>query len=756
MSWLDSIELLAQTLQRQSDHWICFFQYESKAVFQHPDATDYSISSKHNSVVLQAAHSGKLKGDVLVRCSFFREPRVECQEFVAEKFFNNPAVQSSSPGVFLIPYYAADELTCELRSPFLKFACPDALHLRGWLSDVQPDVQIEGSFFKSLFPPEHALSAPASKVIENQRQGETAKLNTNSGAKNSGDWAASESRESLCEMFEALQNLMRDGECYLANASTRRHGPARKNTKITLVDFAQQWVQSPSRFGVYVHCGESVPAVVCFSPERFLLREGGLLQTEPIKGTAPFCAHMPDGGSSQLWNSTKEMCEQKMICDLLRNDLNTVCAPGTVSVVSPYEVKSTGTLLQMQSVVRGELEDRKSSHADLLKKMLPAGSISGTPKFAVGKYLRTLEQTERGYYTGLFALSDGAERLESTILIRGFFADSEKWTAGIGAGITVLSDVESEVTEFDLKWESFAKRWRFLQSDAHPLIAKEHSHSNRVVHSSQEYVWEIVRSDSKSADPRNTPEASGTPHIAQKVFPPLIELCSQADLEHLWNLKTDCVLFVDHQDSFSENLIAALRARGCRVARVTSSPQGTVSCHGQQKDEFESSLVRAINDGVFSALVLSPGPGRPEDYPLSWKLLQSWLPDRPLLGVCLGHQILLSSEGCQLERVDKTPVHGREAHLIHHATLRLMGDLTLSGPVTFYNSWCVRCDEFVRKALNWTLCASVADTVAACSHRSNPWFAVQFHPESFASEPGGRFLDAFVAISATPAIAFDS
>jgi anthranilate/para-aminobenzoate synthase component I len=96
----------------------------------------------------------------------------------------------------------------------------------------------------------------------------------------------------------------------------------------------------------------------------------------------------------------------------------------------------------------------------LLASLLPAGSVTGTPKWAVSREICNIESTPRGYYTGVFAWAPAADELDSTVLIRGFFNNGKRWTAGLGAGITTLSDPLSEVRELDLKWQSFAARWK--------------------------------------------------------------------------------------------------------------------------------------------------------------------------------------------------------------------------------------------------------------------------------------------------------
>jgi anthranilate/para-aminobenzoate synthase component I/anthranilate/para-aminobenzoate synthase component II len=731
MSWLSSIETLAHLLERQTHHWICFLQYESPLVARHPQAADQSRAS---SMCFSSE-------EPRIRCFFAADPIVECCESVARDFYSHPLVQSSSTGAFLIPYTAADEFERPQPVPFLKFACDNFLELSGSLNAAEPQLRAGGHVL------ERCLSA-----LDEQIKSELSVSNTaTSDRKASIDgnaWQPSESRQSLREMFETLKSLMRDGESYLANASTRLYGPARTDARVSLSSFVLRWLESPSRFGVFVDCGADLPAVVCFSPERFVLRCGSALITEPIKGTAKVELSEPALGASSLWNSTKEMCEQKMVADLLRNDLNALCVPGSVCVDAPFAMRRAGELLQMQSVISGQLQQPLLSHADIFRHMLPAGSVTGTPKHAVGQQLRALEKSPRGYYTGIFALADDAFHFESTLLIRGFFANKDHWEVGIGAGITTLSDIEFELEEFDLKWQSFARRWPDLP---------EHGHLPPDLESCQKLLCANIFQQKQEIQ-----------EAPRGVSAPLIELGDSVDL--CANDLRGKILFVDHIDSFSGNLIAALRAQDCAVARVISAPisHKFLENHTQPislSSDFIAHLLALVVDGVFSALVFSPGPGRPEDYPLSQQLLRAWPRTKPLLGVCLGHQLLLTNAGCSLERAAETPVHGRSQCLRELERAQWLEKLALERQqCTFYNSWSVACGEAQIHAPQWRICATVGgfnsdkshsfapksalaeESVAFCEHRENPWFGVQFHPESFATVPGKSLITAFVAL----------
>jgi anthranilate/para-aminobenzoate synthase component I len=443
MSWLATLETLANTLEVRATQWICFLRFETGPLACHPDERDYSTSAQLSNICPSSSRNA------FVRCCFIARPKLVLSETVPQKFFSHRSAQSAQSSVFLIPFYSPDGADKPQQHPCLLWTYDDFIEIEGFESDDTPRVRCGGALMSDLSSFNEIQALPA--------QMGTDVLSTAAGSPT--PWIKTQSSESIREMISHLQKGMRNGDYYLANATTRLTGPRRDSQFLSLKSFVREWLRSPVRQGVFVQSDDNLPAVCCFSPERFIWRKGARVQTEPIKGTAPVDSKEPDRGVGVLWNSEKEMSEQRLVTDLLRNDLNRVCRAGTVTVVSPSEVHSAGSLLQMQSVVTGELADAQLPHAQLLSELLPAGSVTGTPKWAVSREICAVEKSLRGYYTGVFAYACSAEELDSAVLIRGFFADDNQWNVGIGAGITTLSDSDAEVREFELKWQSFAQRW---------------------------------------------------------------------------------------------------------------------------------------------------------------------------------------------------------------------------------------------------------------------------------------------------------
>ena len=186
------------------------------------------------------------------------------------------------------------------------------------------------------------------------------------------------------------------------------------------------------------------------------------------------------------------------------------------------------------------------------------------------------------------------------------------------------------------------------------------------------------------------------------------------------------ILIVDHYDSFTYNLVQLIESLGRRTEVVKSDA------------EPAEALVERNPDAV----ILSPGPGRPEDAGVFTSLL-SLLPDRmPVLGVCLGHQALGVSCGGVVDR--ETPVHGK-ASLVFHGGKGIFEGVTDPFEAGRYHSLVV-----LRKQLpaELELTAWTEDgLVMAVQHRSFPRYGVQFHPESILTPEGPRIVENFLALT---------
>ncbi len=256
----------------------------------------------------------------------------------------------------------------------------------------------------------------------------------------------------IAEIIDKAKKHMELGDCYLANITTTQ--TISKNKKfITSIDFFKSWISIYSRYGIYYKDPDK--GIACFSPERFLLLQDGVIIAEPIKGTLKSKKSIPIfSDAKEIWSNKKEIYEHTLVVDLMRNDLYQVCEPESVIVYRPFYARISGSLIQMQSFLLGKIK-KEENLSSCLKKMLPAGSITGTPKKRVCEIISKLETNKRGYYTGVCGILEQNGNFDSTILIRSIYMGQRGIYYGVGAGITTLSDTQLEFKEFTIKLNSF-------------------------------------------------------------------------------------------------------------------------------------------------------------------------------------------------------------------------------------------------------------------------------------------------------------
>lgn len=189
--------------------------------------------------------------------------------------------------------------------------------------------------------------------------------------------------------------------------------------------------------------------------------------------------------------------------------------------------------------------------------------------------------------------------------------------------------------------------------------------------------------------------------------------------------QTTHVLIVDNYDSFTYNLAQELGELGARVDVV-------------RNDAFTvDELLADLPDGI----VISPGPGDPDDAGLSMDVVRAVAGQRPLLGVCLGHQCIAQVHGGRIVRAPEL-VHGKTS-LIYHRRDGVLADLPMPFEATRYHSLLVDRDSMPNEL---KVTAETSDgLVMGLRHRELALEGVQFHPESILTSAGMQLLGNFLA-----------
>lgn len=190
------------------------------------------------------------------------------------------------------------------------------------------------------------------------------------------------------------------------------------------------------------------------SPERYIKKEGDLIISQPIKGTAKrFLDSIEDEKSkNQLALDSKERAENIMVTDLVRNDLSRTAQKGSVKVEELCVIYSFEQVHQMISTITSKLDGQYTA-IDVIKTTFPMGSMTGTPKVSVLKIIEDLEETKRGLYSGAVGYFTPNGDFDFNVVIRSILYNQDKKYASfsVGSAITSLSIPENEYEECLLK-----------------------------------------------------------------------------------------------------------------------------------------------------------------------------------------------------------------------------------------------------------------------------------------------------------------
>ena len=253
-------------------------------------------------------------------------------------------------------------------------------------------------------------------------------------------WTSSLDRTSYVAAAEEIRSRIAAGTVYQANlcrvlSARLRGGPDLLPLTRTLAE------RHDARYAGVIRLPEAGVYVASASPELYLRRRGDRVASAPIKGT----------GRSADDLSEKDVAENIMIVDLVRNDLSRVCATGTVAVEGLLSTQAYPGLVHLVSTVTGRLEPGRGWR-DLIEATFPPGSVTGAPKSTAVTTIADLEPVPRGPYCGAVGWVDAdTGEGELAVGIRTFWADEGWLRFGTGAGITWGSDPGKEWAETELK-----------------------------------------------------------------------------------------------------------------------------------------------------------------------------------------------------------------------------------------------------------------------------------------------------------------
>lgn len=268
-----------------------------------------------------------------------------------------------------------------------------------------------------------------------------------SGGYQVGPWLPNRSRPAYLTSVRTIRELIAAGETYQVNFSVRLRSPFGGDPLGLFGDLVRAQRADHCAF---LDMGDR--AVCSASPELFVHRDGGHLTSRPMKGTV---GRHPDPewdalAALHLARSEKDLAENTMIVDMVRNDLGRIADPGSVEVSALHSIETYPTLHTMTSTVEA---GSAAGPAEIFSAMFPAASITGAPKVRTTEIIEALEGDGRGIYTGSVGAIAPDGTMEFNIAIRTVWIDRRRGVAeyGVGGGIVWDSDPAEELREVEHK-----------------------------------------------------------------------------------------------------------------------------------------------------------------------------------------------------------------------------------------------------------------------------------------------------------------
>ena len=244
-------------------------------------------------------------------------------------------------------------------------------------------------------------------------------------------------------MVEKARHYIREGDIFQVVLSN----PMRAKAQGSLFDtYRVLRATNPSPYMFYFSSDDI--EIAGASPETLVKLEAGKLSTFPLAGTRPRGKDEKEDKELEegLLQDEKELAEHNMLVDLGRNDIGKISTIGSVAVEKYMSIQRFSHVMHIGSTVTGDIREDKDA-VDAVDAILPAGTLSGAPKFRACQIIEELEQSKRGIYGGAIGYLDFSGNLDTCIAIRLVYKKNGEICIRSGAGIVADSVPEKEFEE---------------------------------------------------------------------------------------------------------------------------------------------------------------------------------------------------------------------------------------------------------------------------------------------------------------------
>lgn len=257
------------------------------------------------------------------------------------------------------------------------------------------------------------------------------------------DFTCNLTKEEYCSMVEKTKQYIREGDIFQGVISRRFEADYEGSL---LNAYRVLRTTNPSPYMYYMQIKDM--QIAGTSPETMVKLTNGKLMTFPVAGTRKRGRDKAEDLAleRELLADEKECAEHNMLVDLARNDIGRIAAYGSVKVENYMAIHRFSKVMHIASTVTGTLAEGKNG-TDTVEALLPAGTLSGAPKFRACEIIDELEPVPRGVYGGAIGYLDFSGNLDVCIAIRTAVKKGKKVYVQAGAGIVADSVPENEYQE---------------------------------------------------------------------------------------------------------------------------------------------------------------------------------------------------------------------------------------------------------------------------------------------------------------------
>jgi para-aminobenzoate synthetase component 1 len=269
---------------------------------------------------------------------------------------------------------------------------------------------------------------------------------SNKASKISKNFKININQTSYTKIFNKFKKKIRSGETYQIKICTKY----KNKSKIDPLDFFCRLAKSNLAPEAFMIKDKNFSIISC-SPENLITKNGLNISTKPIAGTLRKTSEINKKKALTFFRTNiKETKEHNMIVDMERNDLSRICQPGTVKLKKEKTVEEYKDLYHYVSLITGKL-NKNIKNIEIIKAMMPGGSVIGCPKISTLNLLNKQEKENRNIYTGSFGYIKFNGDMKFNIIIRSILNYKNISEISVASGVVIDSNAKHEFNENFIK-----------------------------------------------------------------------------------------------------------------------------------------------------------------------------------------------------------------------------------------------------------------------------------------------------------------